>query len=159
MDKIKKILLGAGVIVFIAVFAIWMFSSDLEHIEDTNGADNYTLQQITDDNIINMDIGALNVGRKKSAISDTVTYSTKKFTGVAEIFTENIATNRFTITVNHAAVNSGNFKMVLVYNDDIVHEFKLNELTQEFTLENVNGTVSLRIAGESADFMFDYHVI
>ncbi len=159
MYIIKKILLGAGVIVFVAVFAIWMFLSDIEHIEDTNGADNYNLQQITDDNIINMDVGALNVGRKKSAVSETVTYSSDKFTGVTEIFTENMVSNRFDITVNHVSVKSGNFKMVLVYNDEIVHEFKLNELTQDFTLKNVKGTISLRIAGESADFMFDYHVI
>lgn len=159
MYKIKKILPGAVVIIFIVVFAIMMFSSGIEHIEDTNGADNYTLQKITDDNIINMDVGSLNVGRKKSAISDTVTYSSKKFTGVTEIFTKNTIATRFTITVNHAAVNSGNFKMVLVYNDEIVHEFKLNELTQEFTLENVKGTIALRIAGESADFMFDYYVM
>ncbi len=159
MFRIRKLILGAGVIVFIVVFAVWMFSSGIEHIEDTNGADNYNLQQITDYNIINMDVGALNVGRKKSAISDTVTYSSKKFTGVTDIFTKNMVANRFDITVNHAAVKSGNFKMVLVYNDEIVHEFKLNELTQDFTLENVKGTISLRIAGESADFMFDYSLI
>lgn len=159
MNTLKKLFLGACVIVFTVVFAILMLSSDLEHIEDTNGADNYTLQQLTDDNIINMDVGALNVGRKKIAVSDTVTYSSHKFTGVTDIFTKNMVANRFDITVNHAAVNSGNFKMVLVYNDEIVHEFKLNELTQEFTLKNVKGTVSLRIAGESADFMFDYYVI
>ncbi len=159
MINLKKILLSVFTLIFVVVGCIWLFSADLEHIEDTNGADNYSLQQITDDNIINMDVGALNYGRKKSAVFDTVTYSSKKFTGVAEIFTKNIVTNRLYITVNHAAVNSGNFKMVLVYNDEIVHEFRLNELTQEFTLENVKGTVALRIAGESADFMFDYYVI
>ncbi len=158
MEKIKKILLGAGVVVFLAVFALGMFSSDIEHIEDTNGADNYRLQQITDYNIINMDVGALNYKKSNGLISNTVTYSSDKFTGVAQIFSENLTANRFDITVNHAAVYSGNFKMVLVYNDEIVHEFKLNELTQEFTLENVKGTVALRIAGESADFMFDYHL-
>ncbi len=159
MTKLKKIILPVLALIFVVVGCIWIFSSDLEHMEDTNGADNYSLQQITDDNIINMDVGALNVGRKKSAVSDTVSYSSHKFTGVTDIFTKNMVANRFDITVNHAAVNSGNFKMVLVYNDEIVHEFKLNELTQEFTLKNVKGTVSLRIAGESADFMFDYYVI
>lgn len=159
MDKIKKILIGAGVIVFIAVFAIWMFSSDLVHIEDTNGADNYTLQQITDSNIINMDIGALNFKESTDSITNTTTYSSDKFTGVAEIYKDNIIGNRFDITINHAQVNSGNFRIVLVHNDEIVHEFKLNELMQSYTLENPNGTVALRIAGESADFMFDYSLI
>ncbi|MBE6776050.1 MAG: hypothetical protein E7543_07670 [Ruminococcaceae bacterium] len=126
--------------------------------EDTNGADNYKLQQITDYNIINMDIGALNLKESTDSITNTTTYSSDKFTGVAEIYMNNIKGNRFDITINHAQVNSGNFKIVLVHNDEIVHEFKLNELMQSYTLENPNGTVALRIAGESADFMFDYYL-
>ncbi len=150
---------GVVVIVFIAVFAVWMFSSDLEHIEDTNGTDNYSLQQITDSNIINMDMGALNIKESTGIIANTTSYSSDKFTGVAEIYKNNIIGNRFDITVNHAQVNSGNFRMVLVHNDEIVHEFKLNELMQSYTLEKPNGTVSLRIAGESADFMFDHSLV
>lgn len=159
MEKIKKMLSGVVVIVFVAVFAVWMFSSDLEHIEDTNGTDNYSLQQITDSNIINMDIGALNIKESTGIIASTTSYSSDKFTGVAEIYKNNIIGNRFDITVNHARVNSGNFRMVLVHNDEIVHEFKLNELMQSYTLEKPNGTVSLRIAGESADFMFYYSLV
>lgn len=158
MEKLKKILIPVLAVIFVGVFAVLMFSSDLEHIEDTNGADNYSLQQITDSNIIKMDIGALNYKESKDIISNTVTYSSNKFTGVAEIFSENMVANRFDISINHAQVTSGNFKIVLVLNDEIVHEFKLNELTQSYTLENPKGTVSLRIAGESADFMFDYYV-
>ncbi len=158
MSILKKILFPVGIVIFIVVFAIWMFSSNIEHIEDTNGSDNYQLQQITDSNIINMDIGALNYKEHTDAITNTTTYSSDKFTGVAEIYTTNIIGNRFDITINHAQVNSGNFKIVLIHNNEIVHEFKLNELTQTFTLEKPNGTVALRIAGESADFMFDYHL-
>ena len=159
MNKLKKILVPVLVVIFIAVCGIWMFSSDVEHIEDTNGADNYSLQQITDSNIINMDIGALNYSETTDNITNTTTYSSDKFTGVAEIYRTNIKANRLEITVNHAQVNSGNFRLVLVHNDEIVHEFTLNELVQSYTLENPNGTVSLRIAGESADFMFDYFIL
>lgn len=156
MTKLKKIILPVLALIFVVVGCIWIFSSDLEHIEDTNGADNYSLQQITDSNIINMDIGSLNYTESTNRITNTTTYSSDKFTGVAEIFMTNIKGNRFDITINHAQVNSGNFKIVLVHNDEIVHEFKLNELMQSYTLENPNGDVSLRIAGESADFEFDY---
>ena len=157
-EKLKKLfpLLAAAVLIVVAV--IWFTGSNLEHIADTNGPDDFTLQTITDDNIRNRDIGALNVGQSTSLVSDTVTYSSKKFTGVYEVFTENIVTNRYEITVNHARVDAGNFKMVLCVDDEIVHEFTLNTLSQTFVLEHVNGTVSLRIAGESADFMFDYYV-
>ena len=157
MEKTKKILLGVGVVIFLVVFAFWMFSSDLEHIEDTNGA-TFQLQEITDSNIINMDIGALNLKKTEAPLSATE-YSSDKFTGVAEIFHENLITNRYEITLFNTSVNSGNFRIVLVYNDEIVHEFKLNELMQTYILEDVKGTVSLRIAGESADFEFSYSLI
>lgn len=155
-EKTKKILIGIGAIVLVIVCVIWFLSSDPEHIEDTNGAENYSLQTITDDNIVNMDKGALNLKESTDSITNTTTYSSDKFTGVAEIYGENIWGNRFDITVNHARVDSGNFRIVLLEDDEIVHEFKLNELTQTFTLENPNGYISLRIAGESADFQFDY---
>ena len=158
MEKIKKIIAAVGAVAIIAVAAVWFLSDDLEHIEDTNGADNFSLQTITDSNIIKMDMGALNVTESKSSITNTTTYSSKKFTGVAEIYGENIWGNRFDITINHANVNSGNFRIVLLQNDEIVHEFTLNELTQSYTLKNPSGHIALRIAGESADFMFDYHL-
>ena len=158
MEKLKKILPLLAAVALIVVAVIWFTGSDLEHIADTNGPDDFTLQTITDDNIRNRDMGALNVGQSTSLVSDTVSYSSKKFTGVYEVFTENIITNRYEITVNHARVDAGNFKMVLCVDDEIVHEFTLNTLSQTFVLEHVNGTVSLRIAGESADFMFDYYV-
>ena len=72
------------------------------------------------------------------------------------IFTTDIVGNRFDVTLFNTVVNSGNFKVVLIYNDEIVHEFRLNELMQTYTLENPHGAVSLRIAGESADFEFSY---
>lgn len=154
--KVKKALIGVGAAALIIVFAVWMLGSDLEHIEDTNGAENFELQTITDDNIIKMDTGALNLKESADSITNTTTYSSDKFTGVAEIYGNNIWGNRFDITINHARVDSGNFKIVLLEDEKIVHEFKLNELTQSFTLENPSGYISLRIAGESADFQFDY---
>ena len=158
-EKTKKLLIGAGAVILVIVCCVWMFSDNLEHIEDTNGADNYSLQTITDDNITKMDLGALNLNESTDNISNTTTYSSNKFTGVSEIYGENIIGNRFEITINHARVDSGNFKIVLLEDDEIVHEFKLNELTQTYVLENPSGYISLRIAGESADFMFDYYII
>ncbi|MBR2315585.1 MAG: hypothetical protein IKA56_02980 [Clostridia bacterium] len=159
MERIKKAVVGIGVAVFIAVFAIWMLQSDLEHIEDTNGSDNYALQQITDSNIINMDIGALNLVEAKELFNNLPTFRSDKYTGVSEIYLDNLIANRFEITLYNTTVRSGNFRIVLVYNDEIIHEFKLNELMQTYVLDNIKGTVSLRIAGESADFEFSYDLI
>lgn len=157
-EKIKKVLIGIVAAALVIVCGIWFFSGNSKHIEDTNGAENFELQTITDDNIINMDIGALNFKESTDSITNTTTYSSDKFTGVAEIYGTNMVANRFDITVNHARVDSGNFRIVLLEDDKIVHEFKLNELTQTFTLENPSGYVSLRIAGESADFQLDYTI-
>ena len=159
-EKLKNAAVFVFAVVLVAVGFFWFGKDSLDHIEDTNGADNYALQVITDDNIRNLDVGAKNVGQSSSIFTgDTVTYSSKKFTGVYEVFSTNIITNRYEITVNHARVDAGNFRMVLCVDNEIIHEFALNELSQTFVLENVRGTISLRIAGESADFMFDYYVL
>lgn len=155
--KLKKIIAILGAVVLVAVATVWFMSSDLKHIEDTNGADNYSLQTINDSNIINRDVGAMGLNIHKSAVSGVTTYSSEKFTGVEEIYGNNIWGNRFEITVNHARVDSGNFRIVLLEDERIVHEFRLNELTQTYVLENPSGYISLRIAGESADFQLDYH--
>ena len=159
MEKLKKILLGIGIILVLGIFAVSMLTSDIEHIEDTNGADNYSLQQITDDNIIKKDIGALNLSETRSVLSNMPVYSSEKFTGVSEIYMTNIIGNRFDITVYNMVVHAGNVKIVLVHNDEIIHEFKLNELTETYTLKNPEGAVALRIAGESADFEFSYAIV
>ncbi len=53
-------------------------------------------------------------------------------------------------------INEG---VALCVDNQIVHTLTRNELTQTFVLEDVAGTVLLRIAGESADFSFDYNLI
>lgn len=157
-SKIKNILWIVFALAMVVVFVLWISGDNLKHIEDTNGIDDYSLQTITDENICKMDMGALNVVEDKAIFGDTITYKSNCFTGVYEVYSENMITNRFEIVINHAEVKAGNFKMVLCLNDEIAHIFSLNELTQSFVLENVKGTVSLRIAGESADFMFDYYI-
>ena len=60
-QKTKNILWAFFALVMVIVFTMLFLNNDLEHIEDTNGLDDYTLQTITDENICKMDIGALNV--------------------------------------------------------------------------------------------------
>lgn len=158
-EKTKKILIGIGAIIMVVVAIIWFMQDGLEHIEDTNGADNYNLQTITDSNIINRDVGAMGLKTSNGIVTNTTSYSSEKFTGVEEIYGENIVANRMEFNINHAQVTEGNFKIVLLVDDEIVHEFKLNELMQTYVIEDVSGYVSLRIAGESANFMFDYYII
>ena len=53
IGKIKKTLLSIFAVVLVGVAAVWMLlNPGPEHIEDTNGADNYSLQQITPRDVI-----------------------------------------------------------------------------------------------------------
>lgn len=106
-----------------------------------------------------MDIGSFGSKSSTDSLTNTEKFYSNKFTGVVEIFNENFKTNRMEFMVNHAQVTKGNFRLVLVVNDEIVHDFELNEIMQTYVLEDVSGNVSLRIAGESAEYMFDYTVI
>ena len=158
--KTKDLLWKLFAIVLVTVCGAWFMVGDVKHVEDTNGPDVYTLQTITDSNIIKKDIGALNVKESRSVLGGTTkTYSSERFTGVYELHTANVIATSYEVVVNHARVDKGNFRIVLLLDDEIVHEFKLNELTQSVKLENVRGSVALRIAGESANFILDYDVI
>ena len=159
MQKLKNIFLAIAAVGVLIYGAFSLLTTDTSHIEDTNGPDNYNLQQITDYNIINLDIGARNFSETHSPLSSLAEYSSKKFTGVAEVYRTNIIGNRFDITLYNTHVKEGNFKAVLVYNDQIVHVFKNNELTQSYTIDHPNGTICLRLAGESANFKLSFDLI
>ena len=99
------------------------------------------------------------VTKTTNNITNTTEYKSNKYTGVDEIYGVNIKANRMDITMTNLQVASGNFKAVVVYNDEIVHEFKNNEMMETYTLKNPDGYVAIRIAGESADFYLTYDLI
>ena len=124
-------------------------------IEDTNGPDDYSLETITDENIINMDLGASGSAASSDDASQVVKYSSKNFSGVEEIcFVNRTMASEVVIDLSTIMVKEGNFRLVVVYNDEIVHDFDLEEMSQQFKLEDVEGNVSVRIAGESASYEF-----
>jgi hypothetical protein len=154
--KLEKLLFVALAVVLLAGFGWMMLTSDLEHIEDTNGADNYALTTITDENIINMDLGALGGPTKSKDIigGDVYEFSAEKFTGVYEILYDNyFGPSDFELNLTNYEIRGGNFRLVVVHNDEIVAELE-PDMFVDYLLEDVTGTVSLRIAGESASFKF-----
>ena len=157
--KITSILITVVVIAAAVVCVFLLGNDDKGHIADTNGAENFALQSITDENIINRDISSVGFRQSYDSITGTTSYHSERFSGVVEVYGENVTATRMELVVNHAKVTEGNFRLVLMVNDEIVHEFSLNELTQTYVLENAEGYVSLRAAGESANFVFDYYTI
>ena len=154
MKDIKKLLLIVAAVILAVVVVVWLIVGGTKHIDDTNGADNYTLQTITDKDIIDMDMGSAGSFKRSKVVGSSMEFSSEKFTGVDEILFDNfVGTSDFVINLTNYEIHGGNFKMVVVHNDKIVATLEPGMFV-DYRLENVTGTVSLRIAGESASFKF-----
>ena len=122
-------------------------------IEDTNGPDNFALNTITDQNILNLDLPSGGYGTKTSGLlSKTVTHSGKDFSGVVEVLWTDMIAGDFLLDLMDFTVTGGNFRMVVVNEDRIIADIEPG--TTQILLEGVKGRVALRIAGESASYSF-----
>jgi len=161
--KLKKILIGVLVVALLAVFAVWMLASPkLDHIEDTNGADDYSLETITDKDIAEQALGTKGSVSKREIrlgnISNGIEYSSKKFTGVHRVYTATIIEGSdIHVNLVDFQVKEGNFAFAIVYDGEVVGKLVPDEFASaEFIMENVENTAELEffIAGESANFKF-----
>ena len=122
-------------------------------IEDTNGPDNFALNTITDQNILNLDLPSGGYRTKTSGLlSKTVTHSGKDFSGVVEVLWTDMIAGDFVLDLMDFTVTGGNFRMVVVNEDKIIADIEPG--TTQILLEGVKGRVALRIAGESAAYSF-----
>ena len=161
--KIKNILWIVFAVVLVGVGVIWMFAGpQLEHIEDTNGSGDYSLQTITEQDVVEQRLGTKGSVSKSELkignISSGVKYSSKKFTGVYRLYTATLFKGS-DIYVDLAGfeIKEGNFAFYVVFDGEVVGKIEPDDFaTTEFTLKNVEKTASLEyfIAGESASFEF-----
>ena len=157
----KQILLVVLALVIAAGTLVWVFLTRPDAIPDTNGEADFSLTTITDANIIAKDIGARNPLTTKQggfevagiSINNDVKLYSKNFTGVYDVFST-FMIGDFTLSLNYLKVESGNFKMVLVLNDEIVQVVEPSDETIYLELNDIKGNLSLRIAGESANYSF-----
>ena len=166
-EKTKKTL-GSILIILVLIGAgIWMvLNPGPEHIEDTNGPDNYALQQITEADVVAMKMGCrggvstseTHWNFENFSVSSGIKYSCKKFTGVYRLYTATIFKGSdIFISLGDYQVNSGNFAFYVVFDGEIIGQVDYNEFgIAEFRLENIEktGTVEYILAGESANFRF-----
>ena len=118
--------------------------------EDTNGEDDFSLQTLTDQDII----GSSSCSKYMSStttMGNRTVCKVQTMSGVESLFQRRVENQRLDILVS-CAVTKGNARLVLVVDDTIVHEFALNKDNQHLTLENVTGKVSLKLAGESTGY-------
>ena len=154
----KKLLLGLAAILMVVVGLFWIFGTAPETIEDTNGPDNYNLQVINDFDIIAGDMGMTGgIKIKHDMIGSGITFSSDGFTGVYDVLWTNfLGKSDIVLDLTALTVTEGNFKACLVLDDEIVGVIPFNQEDPfyTFTLDDVNGTFYLRLAGESAAFQF-----
>ena len=129
-EKTKKILGIILVVVAVLVFIGWSILNPApEHIEDTNGPDNYNLQSITEADVVALkmgtrgglttsethwDFGGLN-------ISSGVEYSCKKFTGVLLLDSCTIFKGSdIHVLLPEYRVKGGNFAFYVVFDGQVI---------------------------------------
>ena len=155
MKKVLSLLLAAGL-------CLSLVSCGTKY-EDTNGADNFNLQTITDQNIIKWDIGASGLAYTEEDLGGVLSaseYSSKNFNGVEQIFLTNfLLPSDIEVYVGHMNVKHGNFKLAVINNDEIIYEIPMDSFSETFRFEDLTGTFSSHVAGESAAFDFYLNVI
>ena len=146
-NKMKIVFFMLAVVLLLAVAATWFLR---DPAPNTGGGENPAPRGITAE--------ALNLDVHKDNIANTETYRSDDFTGSYDVFSRELADDRFELVINEARLDAGEFKMELCLDGEVVHTFVNNRLTQTFLLEDVTGTVSLRITGEGAAFQFEYYI-
>ena len=54
------------------------------------------------------------------------------------------------VYIGHLNVKSGNFRLVAINNDEIIFDFPLDSFGDTFWFEDIKGSFSVHVAGESA---------
>lgn len=121
-----------------------------DHIEDENGSDDYSLVNITDEDIINStsSISYISIYTNNT---DSGSASIDKFSGVKKLTS---ISNKDKIIVSFTVIE-GNASLCLVTKDEIIHYFNINENNQEYVIDT-NKKLYLKLAGESANINLEY---
>ena len=120
------------------------------HYTDTNGDDNYTLENITDEMIVKQNTVLKIASISNETVKDgnmDMTYSVGRFDGVEKEYT--FKRGKYEIEINFT-VNSGNARLVISNDKEIVYDFNVNESGQTYILD-VNERHYLKLAGEDAN--------
>lgn len=156
-EQMKKKLTGIAALVIAVVGGVWLFLGSPDHIADTNGPEDTSIQTITDVQIIDRSIGSVGGPTVSTSLltGGTVHFSADKFTGVYEILYDNYwGKSDFEVNLVDYQIHGGNFKIVVVHDEKIIAELEPG-IFASYRLEDITGYISLRIVGESASFSFD----
>ena len=165
MKRLKDTLLVAVIIAALAAGFVWSRIDSMEHIEDTNGPDDYSLAVITDAEIAadgkKVCVGGPDTSSDKTTFlgittSTGTTYFSRQFSGIRLLETWNIIGGDLVFNLYNYQVTGGNFKMCVVHDGEVIATVEPTEDgSVYFVMDDVDpGVYDLYIAGESAAFEF-----
>lgn len=147
MNKFGKILTVLVIALFVGVIIMRILPKNTDgHIADVNGADNYALNTIIDADITAMAGNSTGIGMCNGSSSDAAVCYSERFSGVETLYDAEAAC---TVTLSDITVTSGNLRVVVLLDNQIIHDFPMNGSATAFDMP---ADSSLRIAGESAAF-------
>ena len=147
--------------IILLLVAGFFFLPKMEHIDDTNGADNYALATLTEEDILARNLtctGGPNHSTGRITLpggwelSSGVKLSADKFSGVADIlWADYILPSDFNLVLDHFSVTAGNFRMMVINEGKIIADVQPGDHI-DLLIEDLTGPTYVRIAGESAAF-------
>ena len=148
----KKILC----LLFVLIMTMAFTGCGLE-IADENGPDDSSLVSVTDDDIVDMEIGFSSYDHSPpddtpEYMNEPTNFESSQFSGVIEVYNRDLDVDSVKIILGSHNLSSGNLCVSVLLDNEIIYKFNNEEYNQEFSLDNVEGNMSIRIAGESADF-------
>lgn len=138
------------------LFACVLTGCGADMCADTNGEGDFTLQTLTDYDILHVRRSVRVMSSTKRFGNKTVC-KTKTLSGVTDLYDAFLRGEDFQITVS-SEFTKGNARLVLVLDDAIIHDFALNGEDQTFVLPNAKGRIHLRVAGESTGYRVEYRI-
>ena len=137
--------------IILLLFLLFITSCNIEHIEDTNGKDDYSLCYLTDEDIIKS-TSTLIQGSIHSTNGKRYKETVKKFSGVHNII--NVKENNDTTFYIEFTVKSGNGLVAIISDKNIVKKIYAN--TNDTYILNSKTKYSIRVVGESCNYELVY---
>ena len=157
MKRILCILLAVLILLSLPFLILLSLPESMMSIyEDTNGDADFSLQTLTDQDIIQGTSFTKVMSSTLKNHNKTVCKA-RTMSGVEKLWEERLENETLDIIVS-CEITKGNAQLVLVIDDKIVHTFAVNEVYQRFTLANVTGKVYLKLAGENAGYIVTYEL-
>lgn len=151
MFKNPKTMIIILAVLIVGIIAILpSFGNTAKEIKDTNGEDNFSLCEISDEDIIK--------GMEDSGISsisdsdDKYHYVGKAFNGVTTLGTDEPLNSYDKLEIKTVKATKGNLRLLILSDNHIIHDFTINQPNQTYSIDESQGDISLIVAGESANF-------